>query len=113
MVRSGDPKRRPPAFGSTTKAEMPACACRRIGLGIDDDEVGLSGVGDEMLGAGDAVAVAFAHRPCRHVGRVGARAGFGQRECTEAPVGCAGQIAVPLRLVTAIKDRNRLRANAR
>ena len=60
-----------------------------------------------MLRAGDPVAGIRSRGAGRHVGGIGARAGFGEGEGTETFAGRGGQIAVALGFVAAMKDRIR------
>ncbi|MCY1332786.1 hypothetical protein D9M69_184870 [compost metagenome] len=81
-----------------------ARAGRGIGLGVDDDKVGCIGVGDEMLDAAQAVAVAFRRGARGHVGGVGAGARLGQRERAQLAAGGVRQVAFTQAVVAADQD---------
>ena len=71
------PRRKPCASSvSTTMSEMPLARSFGIGLGNDNDEVGVLAVGDEGLGAVEHVAVARFHRGGAHALQIGAGAGL-------------------------------------
>src|SRR5690606_7418605 len=63
----------------------------RVGLGIEHDEVGFTGIGDVVLATPDAPAVLLAYRTGTHVRRVGTRRRLGQAEGTEQFAGRAAR----------------------
>ena len=72
------PRRKPGASSvSTTISETPLAPLLRVGLGDDDDQVGVLAVGDEGLGAVEHIAVAgLLDRGGPHALQVGAGAGL-------------------------------------
>ena len=78
-----------------------------VDLGEDREEVSESGVGDELLRAGEAVAAALlGHRPRLGAEGVAARTGLGERVGREPLAGCQPrQIALLLGFRAVVDDR--------
>ncbi|MND77065.1 hypothetical protein D3C80_687320 [compost metagenome] len=76
-----------------------------VGLGVEDDEVGFTGVGDVVLAAADAPAAVFPHGAGAHVGGVGTGGRFGQAEgAQQLAGGGAGQPFLALFFGAADED---------
>jgi hypothetical protein len=75
----------------------PALAVVAVGDGEYHCDLGMTGIGDEVLGAVEHPLVALAHRGGHQPGRVTAGAGFGQCPAAEPlATGEPGEVALPL-----------------